>query len=156
MRQLAGGKSQTPKVTVEGEVLVEWSYRTPLLARVLTLLLVAALMLGYYALKYFRGAKMAPLDVVVTFVFIIFAGRFSAFSKSYSMSTVGVYEKLGANWRNLGRWNDFKSCRREEAKVILEKRRGFPSAIRLSCPDKNKVLAVLNIANEQISKHRWR
>ncbi|TET79722.1 hypothetical protein E3J38_06775 [candidate division TA06 bacterium] len=156
LRQFAGGKSQKPRVTVEGDVLIEWSYRAPVLVRVLTVLLVVALLLGYYALKHFRGFKMAPLDVVVTFVFFIFAGRFSTFSKNYSMTTVGVYEKLGGNWRNLGNWKDFKSCRREEKKVILEKRKGFPRTIRLSCPEKSKVFAVLNITNEQINKHRWR
>lgn len=156
MRQFAGGKSQKPKVTVEGEVLVEWSYRAPVLVRAVTVLLAMGLMLGYYALKHFRGLKMAPLDVVVTFVFFIFAGRFSTFSKSYSMTTVGIFEKLGSNWRNLGKWKDFRSCRREEKKIILEKRKGFPKTVRLSCPEKSKVLAILSIANEQINKHRWR
>ena len=137
-------------------MLIEWSYRAPVLVRVLTVLLAVALMLGYFALKHFRGFKMAPLDVVVTFVFFIFAGRFGTFSKSYSMTTVGIFEKLGANWRNLGRWKDFKSCRREEKKIILEKRKGFPRTVGLSCPERAKVLAVLSIANEQINKHRWK
>ncbi|MFQ5905115.1 MAG: hypothetical protein ACE5JA_00930 [bacterium] len=156
LKQFLWGREKKQKVVIEGETLIEWSYRLPLAVRVLAIAVPVGLLMGYYALKYFRRVKFAPLDVVVTLSLLLFGSRIAASSGKYALTTVGVYGMLSGNWRSLGRWEEFKSCRREEESIILEKRKGFSRLVKLRCSEKERMLAVLGLANEQISKRRWR
>lgn len=156
LKQFLGARDKKQKVEIEGETLIEWSYRLPLVVRVLAILLPVGLIAGYYALKYFRHIKFAALDVIITLSLLVFGSRIAASSGKYTLTTLGIYGVMGGNWRSLGKWEEFKSCRREEQSIVLEKRKGFSRLVRLRCSDKGKMLAILGVANEQISKHRWR
>jgi hypothetical protein len=156
LKEFLGVRGQKVKGKLEGEILVEWTQRLPVIHRVLYVLGPVAILLGYYAVKYFRGIKLAPIDMIVSFFMFIFGSRLAAASKKYSLTTAGAYQLVGTNWRRLGAWQEFESCRREEHTVILTKRKGYPRAVRLRCTDRHKMLSILALANEQISRHRWK
>lgn len=156
LKEFLGPRAGKVKGKLEGEVLIEWTERTPLHRRILFVLGPVALLLGYYAVKYFRGVKLAPIDVIVSFFLFIFGSRLAGASRKYSLTTAGAYELAGTNWRRLGAWKQFESCRREEHSIVLTRRKGYPRAVRLRCTDRQKMLRVLALANEQISRHRWK
>jgi hypothetical protein len=156
LKQFLGGGTQKAKGEVEGETLIEWSYRPSAYLRVATILVPILLFLGYYAYKYLRGVKFAPLDLVITFFLIVFGSRLAGATKKYSLTTVGVFALLGTTWRALGRWGDFEHCRREGNLIVLARRKGFPRRIKLSCSETEKALHIMSVANEQISRRRWR
>lgn len=156
LKQFLGGQGSKARQELEGDVLIEWTNRVPIRLRVLYLLAPVVGLLGYYAFKYLRGAKFAPLDMVITFFLLVFGSRLAGTSRKYSLTTAGVYQFTGANWRKLGEWGQFESCRREEGTIILGKRKGYPRVLKLPCNDREKMMRVLALANEQISRHRWK
>jgi hypothetical protein len=156
LRQFLGGQAERQKGKIEGDVLMEWTQRMPIQMRLLYVLGPVLLLLGYYAFKYFRGARFSPLDVVISFFLFVFGSRLAGAARKYSLTSVGVYELAGTNWRPLGKWNQFESCRREEHAIILTKRKGYPRTVSLKCADRQKMLRILALANEQISRHRWK
>ena len=156
LRQLLSGQTQKQKGNLEGEVLMEWTQRVSPRLRLLYILGPVLLLLGYYAFRYFQGAKFSPFDVIISFFLFIFGSRLAGATKKYSLTSVGVYELAGTNWRKLGKWDELESCRREESSVILTKRKGYPKTVRLRCSDRQKMVRILTLANEQISRHRWK
>jgi len=156
LKQFFAGQAQKQKGNIEGDVLIEWTQRVSARLRVLYVLGPVLLLLGYYAFKYFQGAKFSPFDIIVSFFLFIFGSRLAGATKKYSITSVGLYELTGTNWRTLGKWGQFESCRREEWSVILTKRKGFPRTVRLKCADRQKMVRMLTVANEQISRHRWK
>jgi hypothetical protein len=149
------GKSQKQKLMVEGEVLLQWTHRIPTVVRILSVLVPALLLLGYFAFKYSRRVKLDPFDAIFSAFLLIFGARMAASSMQYSLTTVGVYRLLGANWLRVGSWKDFKSVSRKEGGLVLEKKSGLRKKVGLGCLETEKVLAAVAICNEQINKYRW-
>ncbi len=156
LRQFLGGREEKPKGQAQGEVLIEWTHRIPPALRVLYMIGPLAALGAYYGYKYYRGAKFAAFDVVMTFFVFIFGSRLAGASRKYMLTTAGIYELRGTNWRALGRWEQFESCRKEEKAIVLGRRRGYPRALKIPCSDKGRLLTIVTHANEQISRRRWK
>jgi hypothetical protein len=155
-RQFAGGREEKAKEQMQGQVLIEWTYRIPPALRALYVIGPLVVLGAYYGYKYYKGAKFAVFDVFMAFFIFIFGSRLGGASRKYTLTTTGIYELRGTNSRALGRWEQFESCRREEKAIVLGRARGYPKALKIPCSDGGKLLTIVTYANDQISRRRWK